>query len=708
MMRAAVALLLAAARGAALRNDTRRRLASGREVVVVPVGARASACAKQRVLALATSCGRDVVVLAGEEPDSWASSAWTTVPQATFPAAGDGAQTWRTFAGHRSGKSKPAFVRWFAASAYDYAWHVEEDAFFTGAWRRLFDAAAASAADVVAPWLRERALGAWHKTQVDHCHVYGQPCFRGREFLTQTAWPATRLSKRLAVALEDGLASGRVAGHHEATTALFCREALKGSCVLESLDGGSVGSVVLGGERVPEPKPGKTFRRRPKPSEYTLAFAAYMGPRDVHGEPRPVAASKLYHPVKCAADPALGADAAAWAATGAPRGAHAAGRGAEAPPAFAELVPGGSWCRLANRTSLAAPACGAVGARTPSRLLVTGAGSSGTLYVAKLLRRSGLGFSHDDWDRCPCPGRDGAVSWVHAFSPRTVAGAGGPRTCPGPSWSWGRDKDLRFDAVVHLVRDPLKTIASRARRARGNETRWLKHAGCHTRLPGFAYHWDEVVAAAARHVVSWNFFVEAHASRRVRVEDLTADPGAVARGLCADFLRAGAHCPDAAAFAAAAETLASDVNAHGRGTNRTRARKGWAARPGSKPFLDAVDRGRLRYGAQFDPNTPAARRQRAFRDGRRDGRRAAAKGAARRREKSIVGRRLNAVEARPVTWASLRALDADVAALARNQARRYGYAAADPGEADDPRDAGLEPRCGWDGEGRWGCWLVRK
>ena len=123
----------------------------------------------------------------------------------------------------------------------------------------------------------------------------------------------------------------------------------------------------------------------------------------------------------------------------------------------------------------------------------------------------------------------------------------------------------------------------------------MKHAGCHTRLPGFAYHWDEVVAAAARHVVSWNFFVEAHASRRVRVEDLTADPGAVARGLCADFLRAGAHCPDAAAFAAAAETLASDVNAHGRGTNRTRARKGWAARPGSKPFLDAVDRGRPPY-----------------------------------------------------------------------------------------------------------------
>ena len=45
---------------------------------------------------------------------------------------------------------------------------------------------------------------------------------------------------------------------------------------------------------------------------------------------------------------------------------------------------------------------------------------------------------------------------------------------------------------------------------------------------------------------------------------------------------------------------------------------------------------------------------------------------------------------------------------ARNQARRYGYAAADPGEADDPRDAGFEPRCGWDGDGRWECWLVEK
>ncbi|KAH8050058.1 hypothetical protein JL722_11590 [Aureococcus anophagefferens] len=656
-MRAAVALLLAAACGA-VRNGTRRRLASGREVVVVPVGGRASACAKQRVLALATSCGRDVVVLAGEEPDSWASSAWTTVPQATFPAAGDGAQTWRTFAGHRSGKSKPAFVRWFAASAYDYAWHVEEDAFFTGAWRRLFDAAAASAADVVAPWLRERALGAWHKTQVDHCHVYGQPCFRGREFLTQTAWPATRLGGSRS--LEDGLASGRVAGHHEATTALFCREALKGAACWNRWTAGPSGPSSSAAK--PRAEAWEDVPPPAQASEYTLAFAAYVGPWTSTASPGP-------SPRRSSTTREVRADRRRRGRGGVGGHGRAAGRPRRGPRrGGAAGLCGARARRLVVPAGEPDVARGAGvrrrGARTPSRLLVTGAGSSGTLYVAKLLRRSGLGFSHDDWDRCPCPGRDGAVSWVHAFSARTVAAAGGPRTCPGPSWSWGRDKDLRFDAVVHLVRDPLKTIASA--RARNDA---------------------------------------AHASRRVRVEDLTADPGAVARGLCADFLRGGAHCPDAAAFAAAAETLASDVNAHGRGTNRTHARKGWAARPGSKPFLDAVDRGRQRYGAQFDPNTAAARRQRAFRDGRRDGRRAAAKGTARRRKKkkSVVGRQLNAVEAQPVTWASLRALDADVAALARNQARRY--AGGGSGEADDQRDAGLEPRCGWTARAL-GCWLV--
>ena len=109
------------------------------------------------------------------------------------------------------------------------------------------------------------------------------------------------------------------------------------------------------------------------------------------------------------------------------------------------------------------------------------------------------------------------------------------------------------------------------------------------------------------------------------------------------------------------------------------------ARPGSRPFLESIDR-------------------------------AKAAGHPRKREKrpprpgffgfGVFRRRLAALRAEPVTWATLRRVDPDVAALARNMARRYGYPATDPGEADDPRDAGLAPVCEFDADARWTCRLA--
>ena len=51
----------------------------------------------------------------------------------------------------------------------------------------------------------------------------------------------------------------------------------------------------------------------------------------------------------------------------------------------------------------------------------------------------------------------------------------------------GRKEEVRFRSVVHLVRDPLKVIASRARRAWPGDhaTRWLTTAAC---LTDMTYH----------------------------------------------------------------------------------------------------------------------------------------------------------------------------------------------------------------------------
>ena len=239
----------------------------------------------------------------------------------------------------------------------------------------------------------------------------------------------------------------------------------------------------------------------------------------------------------------------------------------------------------------------------------------------------------------------------------------------------GRKEEVRFRSVVHLVRDPLKVIVSRARRAWPGDhaTRWLTTAAC---LTDMTYHttsggdsssnsssrrsyrldsWDHAIAAAARHVVLWNFFVESHASRRVRIEDLDAEKatGDAAQALCVDFLASssparmtasGSPCPPAVAFASAAATLSDRVNAHG------------SRRPGGEGV--------------------------------------AAGTAAKARAKALWAELL--------TWARLKELDAETAALGRIQARRYGYAVVE----DNEDDQGLIPRCHFDAGGRWTCRLV--
>ena len=106
------------------------------------------------LVAVAASPREAVVVPVGPKTrnESWVESETQTygvVRQQNFTYFGYHASPWRSFAGRRSGMSKPAFVRWLADSKYVAAWHVEEDVFFTGRWRDLF-AAAPPGADLVA------------------------------------------------------------------------------------------------------------------------------------------------------------------------------------------------------------------------------------------------------------------------------------------------------------------------------------------------------------------------------------------------------------------------------------------------------------------------------------------------------------------------------------------------------------------------------
>ena len=292
--------------------------ASPREAVVVPVGPKKNRteaerqCVRQRIEAIVDSSGggrlsgRPVYALSNE---SWVESETQTygvVPQQSFGYFGWEKSPWRSFAGQRSGLSKPAFVRWLADSKYMAAWHIEEDVFFTGRWRDLF-ASAPPGADLVARFSVQNAT--WNPSpglklqRRMKCRVGKTNCAKPKGgVLTHTAWPVLRMTRRFARALADAFNANAAEGYHEALAAAFCDSpSVEWECKRGGLPETSIGTLAFGGERVPASMANeKGWRRRPKDIEYTLDFAATLGGKLVAGK-------KLYHPVKCAADAKLGA-----------------------------------------------------------------------------------------------------------------------------------------------------------------------------------------------------------------------------------------------------------------------------------------------------------------------------------------------------------------------------------------------------------------
>ena len=150
------------------------------------------------------------------------------------------------------------------------------------------------------------------------------------------------------------------------------------------------------------------------------------------------------------------------------------------------------------------------------KLLVTGCGRSGTLYITSYLQKLGLDVRHEE----PIPpngvmGNDGMVSWFMSADD------------PSPPMGPGRSQ-YEFKYILHLVRHPLKVIASVAQFIFKLDIKSYKYIKKHC---GFT-HWptfsqsikkDELLKCAAEYWLCWNNLTNNIATHRARIENLDED-----------------------------------------------------------------------------------------------------------------------------------------------------------------------------------------
>ncbi len=148
------------------------------------------------------------------------------------------------------------------------------------------------------------------------------------------------------------------------------------------------------------------------------------------------------------------------------------------------------------------------------RLLITGCGRSGTLYATEVWRSLGLDIRHER----PIPphgsmGRDGVASWFMTVDD--------PNPPFGPSAA-----GYKFDLVLHVVRDPLKVIASVAQfilRKGLSSPKYIERYAPETRLNARERTLEpkqQFILRAARYWYHWNLLAQAKADKIVQVEQL--------------------------------------------------------------------------------------------------------------------------------------------------------------------------------------------
>lgn len=148
------------------------------------------------------------------------------------------------------------------------------------------------------------------------------------------------------------------------------------------------------------------------------------------------------------------------------------------------------------------------------KLLITGCGRSGTFYATEVWRSLGLDIRHER----PVPphgsmGKDGMASWFMAvndlnppFGPSAIG--------------------YEFDFVLHLVRHPLKVIASAAQLLVGKDSptqRYIEQNAPEIQLNAEECSLkprEQLILLSARYWYHWNLLAQEKASETIQVEQL--------------------------------------------------------------------------------------------------------------------------------------------------------------------------------------------
>jgi hypothetical protein len=127
-------------------------------------------------------------------------------------------------------------------------------------------------------------------------------------------------------------------------------------------------------------------------------------------------------------------------------------------------------------------------------LLITGCGRSGTQYMAKFLRKSGLKVGHERMKA------HGTVSWLMAST---------------ADWSpWGPiASDYEFIHIFHQIRDPLKVIQSFYNVPPAASWEWISES-----IPQISMD-DSDLVKCAKYWYYWNLLAESKAEWTYRIED---------------------------------------------------------------------------------------------------------------------------------------------------------------------------------------------
>lgn len=148
------------------------------------------------------------------------------------------------------------------------------------------------------------------------------------------------------------------------------------------------------------------------------------------------------------------------------------------------------------------------------KLLITGCGRSGTFYAAEICRSLGLDIRHErPVLHHGSMGRHGAASWFMAVDDSN------PPFGPGTA-------GYTFDLVLHLVRHPLKVIASVAQSILQKglySPEYIEHHAPETQLKFGERSLEprqQLLLRAARYWYHWNSLAQAKADETVQVERL--------------------------------------------------------------------------------------------------------------------------------------------------------------------------------------------